>query len=498
MAEKNKKNKEKTKTRPPIVVVLGHVDHGKSSLLEAVKDLKITEKEAGGITQRIGAYMISHKGKEITFIDTPGHEAFSKMRSRGAEVADVGVLIVAADEGVKEQTKEAIQCLKDSKIPFVVAINKIDKKRADIEKTKQDLAKEQVFLESYGGEVPSANISCKDKKGIDELLEIVHLVAEMEGLDIEKVDGAEGVVLESVRDPKKGTVINLLVKKGVLKKGDVIGTEYSYGKIRTIQDFLGKEKEEARESMPVQVTGIKDCLSAGENFFVFEKTEDAKRFLSQKQLKEKKSLSREQKVINIILKVDGVGSLEAIESSLNKIPQDEIAVKIIKADIGNITESDVEWAKAENTKIIAFNVSTEKSAEKMAIQECVKIEYFDIIYELIDFVKKTIEGMLEPEIIREEIGKIKILAVFRTQKNRQILGGKITKGEAVKGSLVEIHRDKEKIGEGKIVNLKKEEKDMDKISGNEEMGMLIESKTKTEQGDVVVLYKEKTVNKKLS
>ncbi|MEA2092510.1 MAG: translation initiation factor IF-2 [Patescibacteria group bacterium] len=497
MTVKNKKSKNSPKTRPPIVVVLGHVDHGKSSLLEAVKDLKITEKEAGGITQRIGAYMISHKGKEITFIDTPGHEAFSKMRSRGADIADVGILVVAADEGVKKQTKEAIQCLKDSKIPFVVAINKIDKKQADIEKTKQDLAKEQIFLESYGGEVPSANISCKNKEGIDELLELVGLVAEMEGLEMEEVDGAEGVVIESIRDPKKGTVINLLIKKGTLRKGDFIGTEHSYGKIRTIQDFLGKEKEEAGESTPVQITGIKDCLSAGEDFFVFEKIEDAKRFVSKREIKEKNILSKEQKTVNIILKVDGVSSLEAVESSLSKIPQEEVAVKIIKADIGNITESDIEWAKTEDTKIIAFNVSTEKSAEKMAIQEGVKIEYFDIIYELIDFVKKTIEGMLEPELIREEIGKIKILVVFRTQKNRQILGGKIIRGEAVKGALVEIQRDKEKIGEGKIVNLKKEEKDMEKISENEEIGMLLESKTKAEEEDVIVLYKEKTVNKTL-
>jgi translation initiation factor IF-2 len=489
--------KEVQEKRPPVVVVLGHVDHGKSSLLEAVKDLKITEKEAGGITQRVGAYMISNKGKKITFIDTPGHEAFSNMRSRGAEVADVGILVVAADEGVKEQTKEAIECLKNTKIPFVVAINKIDRKSADIERTKQDLAKEQIFLESYGGEVPSVNISCKTKEGIEDLLEIVDLLAEMKGVEKEKVDYAEGVVIESERDSKKGIVVNLLVKKGVLKKQDIVGTEHYYAKIKTIKDFLGKEQEQAEESMPVQVTGFKDCPSAGESFFVFNKLEDAKKFTCIKKIKERDVLLKEQKTINIVLKVDGVATLEAIENSLEKINQEEIKINIVKAGVGSVTESDVEWAKTENTRIIAFNVKTEKSAEKMMIKDCLEVKCFDIIYELIDYIKKEIEDMMEPEVVREEIGKIKILAIFRTQKNRQILGGKVVKGDAVKGSSVEIWRNEEKIGEGKIVNLKKEEKDMEKISENEEMGMLIESKTRTEEGDVIVLYKEKTIKKKL-
>ncbi len=497
MNKKIEKNNTDSETRPPVVVVLGHVDHGKSSLLEAIKDLKITEKEAGGITQRIGAYMIDNKGKKITFIDTPGHEAFSKMRSLGTDVADVGVLVVAADEGVKEQTKEAIECIKKSKIPFVVAINKIDKKEANVDKIKQELAVEHIFLESYGGDVPSANISCKEKTGIEDLLELINLVAEIKGIGREECESAEGVVMESERDPQKGVVVNLLIKRGTLKTGDIIGTEHTYGKIKTIRDFLGDDKEEASDSTPVQITGLKECAQGGDNFFVFDKLEDAKKFTSKRKIAEQKITLDDQKVINIILKADSIGSLEAVKSSLEKIPQSEIAIKVIKSDIGNIAESDIEWAKTENTKIIGFNVKMEKSVEKISIKEGVEVNFFDIIYELIDYVKECVEEVMEPEVVRSEFGKIKVLAVFKTQKNRQILGGKVIKGDAIKGSPAEIWRGDEKIGEGKVVNIKKEEKDMKKISENEEMGMLIESKIKAEKDDVVVLYKEEILNRTL-
>ncbi len=500
MTSTRKKENNDIQARPPVVVVLGHVDHGKSSLLEAVKDLKITEKESGGITQHIGAYMISHQGKNITFIDTPGHEAFFAMRSRGTKAADIGILVVAADESVKAQTKEAIQHLKESGIPFIVAINKTDKKDINIEKTKQDLAKEEVFVESYGGDIPSANISAKNKKGIEELLELVTLLAEIEGLQKKKntKHKAEGSVIESKRDHQKGIAVTLLVKEGNLQKGDIIGTDYCYGKIKTMEDFLGKDLKKAEESMPVQVTGFKDCPQAGEEFFVFKKLEEAKKFASAPKKKaDYVSLDCDQETINIILKVDVIGTLEAIEGSLQKIPQSKINIRIINSNVGNVTESDIEWAKTGNAEIIAFGVRAEKSAEKMALKENIKINHFNIIYELIDYIKETAEKKLEPEIVKTETGKIKILAVFRTQKNRQILGGKVIKGEVTKGSSGEIWREDKKIGEGKIINIKKEEKDMEKMAENEEMGMLIESKEKTEIGDIIIIYKEETVKRTL-
>jgi len=493
--------KKKTKEKPPVVVVLGHVDHGKSSLLEAVKDLKITASESGGITQHIGAYMVSHQGKNITFIDTPGHEAFFAMRSRGARTADVGVLVVAADESIKEQTKEAIRHLKETEMPFVVAINKIDKKNIDIERVKQDLSKEDVFVEDYGGSVPSANVSAKKKTGIDDLLEIITLLAEVEGKESKEdiFEGlAEGVILETKRDNKKGVIANLLVKKGTLKKGDIVATGSVYGKVKSMEDFLGNILEEAGVSTPVQVTGFKECPCAGEDFFCFEKADEAKKFATQKKEKcEQDACSKGKKNLNIVLKADVAGSLEAIESSLKKLPQEEIVIKIVKSGIGNITDTDIDCLKSQNAGIFGFNVGIDKSAERVAIRDGIEIKIFNIIYELIDSVKEEAEKILGEEVVREEIGKVDILAVFRTQKNRQILGGKTVDGVAKKGVLVEIHREGEKIGEGKLVNVKKEEKDMEQIREGEEFGMLLESKEKSQEGDQLILYKEEKVKKKL-
>jgi translation initiation factor IF-2 len=489
--------KEDKIEKPPVVVVLGHVDHGKSSLLEAVKDLKITEKEAGGITQHIGAYMVSHGGKDITFIDTPGHEAFFAMRSRGTKVADIGILVVAADESIKEQTKEAIEHLKNAEMPFIVAINKIDKKNIDIEKVKQDLSKEGIFVESYGGNVPSVNVSAKEKTGIEDLLEMILLIAEIEGLKSEKTDLAEGVVIEVQRDSKRGVVVTLLVKKGVLKRGDIIATECLYGKIKTMEGFLRKEMEEAGPSTPVQVTGLKDCPSAGDDFFVFKKLEDAKKFVLEKPKKESEEIKEDKKTLKIILKADVMGSLEAIEGSLEKIPQGEVKIKIIKADVGNVTESDIESSKTANAGILCFKVKTDKTVEKLAIRDKIEIDTFDIIYKLIEKVKEDAEKLLEDEILKTETGKIKVLAIFRTQKNRQILGGKVLKGEVKKGDVVEIYRNEEKIGSGKLINIKKEERDVEKILENEEFGMLLESKEKTEEGDILAPYKEEKVKKTL-
>ncbi len=490
MAEKREK--------PPVVAVLGHVDHGKSSLLEAVKDIKITEKEAGGITQHIGAYIIEHKKKKITFIDTPGHEAFSAVRKRGAGVADIGILVVAGDESIKEQTKEVIKNLKEAQMPFVVAINKIDKEDVDIDKVKQDLSKEDVFVESYGGDVPSVNISAKKKKGIEELLEIIILLAEMEDLEAKEDCLAGGVIIEVQRDARRGVTPTFLVKKGVLKRGDVVGTSCAYGKIKTMENFLKEEIEKAGPSVPVQVTGIKGRPIAGEEFFVFDTTEEAKRFsLIKGEEKAEETFSCSGKTLNIIVKADTIGSLEAIEDSIKKIPQTEVNIRMVKMDIGGITENDIECCKSMDIKIFAFRVSLDKGTEKMAIREKVKVEKFDIIYELIKRIKEEAEDLLEDEIIKEELGKIAILAVFKNQKNRQILGGRVEKGIVVKGAKCEILRKGESVGEGKLVNIKKEEKDMEKITEKEEMGMLLESNTRAEEGDKIVIYREEKRKKKL-
>ncbi len=495
---KNKEKKQGNVSRPPVVVILGHVDHGKSSLLEAIKDLKITEKEAGGITQHIGAYVASHKGKEVTFVDTPGHEAFFAMRSRGTKLADIGILVVAADESIKEQTKEAINHLKEAEMPFLVAINKIDKKNIDIEKVKEDLSKEDVFVESYGGNVPSVNVSAKEKKGIEDLLEMILLLAEIEQVTDKKADCTSGVVVETQRDAKKGVIATFLVKSGMLKKGDSVATRGSYGKVRKMENFLGEDVDEARPSTPVRITGPKGCPDAGEEFFVFEKLEEAKKFAEKGgEKKEEKESSPSEKTLNIIIKADVAGSLEAIESSLEKIPQDDVKIRVLKAEIGNVTESDIECSKTMNARIFTFRTKTEKGTQKTALREGVDIKEFDIIYELIEEVRKSAQEMLGDEIVRTEIGKVKVLAIFRTQKNRQIIGGRVTKGEVKKGGEVEVWRGKEKITEGKLINIKKEEKDVERILENEEFGMLLESKERVEEGDVLVPYKEEKVKRKL-
>lgn len=492
-----KETKKEIQNRSPVVVVLGHVDHGKSSLLEAIRNFKITEKESGGITQHIGAYVVDHNNKSITFIDTPGHEAFFAMRSRGTRAADIGILVVAADESIKEQTKEAVRHLKESKMPFIVAINKIDKKNIDIEKVKQDLSKIDVFVESYGGNVPSVNISAKTKKGIDDLLEIILLLAEMEDIKEEGKSHAEGIVIEVQRDAKRGVVATFLVKKGTLKKGDNIATQSSYGRARCMENFLGEEVEEAPTSTPVQIIGIRGCPEAGEDFFVFRSIEEAKKFNIKDIIAEDVVSHGEGKVFHIILKADVAGSLEAIKGAIEKIPQDKIKIKIIKSGIGDINDSDIDCIKTAEAKIFGFKVKIDRGAEKIAIRDDIEIKLFDVIYELIDTVKEEAEGRLDEVVIKEETGSVKVLAVFKTQKDRQILGGKVLEGEVKKTDLVDISRGEQVIGGGKLINMKKEEKDIVKIKRGEEFGMLLESKEKVEEGDILSFYNKKKEKQKL-
>ncbi len=484
--------KSNKKNKPPVVVVLGHVDHGKSSLLEAIKDLKITQKESGGITQHIGAYFIEHENKGVTFIDTPGHEAFSAMRSRGTTIADVAVLVVACDDGVKEQTKEAIEHVRKTKTPFVVALNKIDKKEANPERTKQMLASEGVFVESFGGDTPSVEVSAEKRKGIDELLEMILLVAEMEELQCKKDVPAKGSVIESKVNKKKGASATLLVEEGTLQKGDVIGTESCYGTVRTMEDCTGEEIEKAGPSRPVSIIGVKGCPHAGERFEVHEKLSEAKKSIPQKEIQADEQ-KPEVKEFPVVVKADTFGSLEAIKTSIDAIPRDKVFVRVIRSGVGNINENDADIAKAAGADIFSFHVKTDNAAKNMILRDNINVRNFDVIYELLDGIKKEASKIIEPEKVRTEIGKIKLLAVFRTKGNRQILGGKIIKGEALKGALAEVWRENEKRGEGKVVNLKKEEKDIERAPEREEIGLLFEGSCRAEEGDVIFMYKEEEI-----
>jgi len=484
--------KESLINRPPVVVILGHVDHGKSSLLEAIKDLKITEKESGGITQHIAAYEIEHQGKKITFIDTPGHEAFSAMRSRGAHVADIAILVVAAEEGIKNQTKEAIDHIKKAEIPMIVALNKIDKLEADPEKVKAELAKEEIVVESMGGKVPSIEVSAKTKKGITDLLELILLIAEMEDLKADISKPAKGVIIESHLDSQRGPVATLIIQDGILKKGDIIGTGSAVGKTRIIEDFQGSSIEKALPSAPVVLIGFETVPKVGENFKLFEDIEQAKQGLGKVPEEISKTAEEEcdKRILKLILKADVTGSLEAINKVLKDIPQDKAVIKILKSEVGEIGESDVKFAQGAKAFIIGFRVKVNPIARNLATREKIKIKTFDVIYELAQAIREALTKILESEIVRTDLGKVKILAVFRTEKNRQIIGGKVIEGVVKKGVSVEVFRNEEMVGKGKIINLQRDKKEIDEVAKGSECGMFYEGNIQIEEGNILQAFVE--------
>ncbi|MFH1462373.1 MAG: translation initiation factor IF-2 [bacterium] len=498
-------------SRPPIVVILGHIDHGKSSLLQAIKDFKITEKESGGITQHIGAYQVAmpagsqeEQEKKITFLDTPGHEAFSQMRSRGAKVADIAVLVIDASEGVKVQTKEAISHIKTAGIPVIIALNKIDKPDADSEKVKRELSENGFLVESLGGKIPSIEVSAKTNKGIPELLEVILLVAEMEELQSESEKPAEGVVIESYLDNLRGPTATLLLTKGTLKTGDIIGTKTAFTKIKSLENFQKNSILEALPSTPVIIFGFNQAPKVGEGFKVFSSIEKAKDSLETQEEKEpEKSLPGEpetagdQKILNIILKTDVLGSAEAVEGILKNLPQEQVVLKIVKSEVGSINESDLKTARGGGALILGFRVKVDPAAQKMLERERLKIMTFEVIYDLVEGVRGFMEKALSAEEVRLELGKVKVLAKFLADKNRQIIGGKIIEGEAKKGALVEVFRNEEKVGQGKIVNLQRNKKDAPSLPKGEECGILYEGNVKVEEGDILGVYAETRIKRQL-
>ncbi len=509
MSSNKPKENVKSEVRPPVVVVLGHVDHGKTSLLDTIRKTKVAEKETGGITQHIGAYQIDVPSP-ITFIDTPGHEAFAAIRSRGAGVADIAVLVVAADEGIKPQTKEAIKIIQESSIPFIVAINKIDKEGANIQKIKQDLASENVLVEDWGGKVPIVEISAKQNKNIDGLLEMILLVAELEDLKKDLSLPAEGVIIESHLDKRKGYVATALAQKGFLKLGDWIVVGTGVGKVKSMDDFLGKSVTEAGPAQPVQIVGWSFAPGIGKKFTSAESKDEAEKIaaqntdtasLFQHDLKEK-SESTGGKVLNIILKSDVSSSLEAVELSLNAIKSDEVSYRVVQYDIGNIGESDVKMAIGAGARVLGFRVQADESAKKMAEKENIKIVTFDVIYELIEYVRKEMSELLEPETRRNPVGKLKVLAVFKIESKNQIIGGKIISGKITRGSLAEVLRNNAKLLSGKISQLQHSKNDVSEVKEGLECGLKFEmipgqTAWDIKEGDVLEIYEEEKIARSL-
>lgn len=515
----NKPTTENLQPRPPIVVVLGHVDHGKTTLLDAIRKTNVVEKEAGGITQHIGAYQITHNGKLITFIDTPGHEAFSQMRSRGAKVADIAILVIAAEEGVKPQTKEVISYIKKRKIPVIIALNKMDKPQANPEKVIGELEKQGLLVEERGGQVLSIKVSAKEKTGINELLEMILLVAEMEELPVRPEGGkadvekpATGVVIESYLDSKRGATATFLVLEGVLKVAQWVVCGDCYGKIRILEDFQGSQITEASPSFPAIVIGLNKVPVVGERFSVCSSEQEAKDMIVEKEklkpspIVESKvdqlaSLSRsgpkEGKLLNLILKADVQGSLEAIKDNLVKIDLQGIGLNILKCEVGEISESDIKTAYPTNALIIGFRVKVPTDISNLAKRSGVKIRTHEVIYELFEGIKKQAGKLLEPEITREDLGKLKVLAIFRKEKSRMIVGGKVIDGKVVNKASIDVFRNEEKIASGKIIQLQHNKQDMAEVEKGREAGILFEGEPVIEEGDVLEVYKKETKKREL-
>jgi translation initiation factor IF-2 len=501
-----KEKKENLIIRPPVVVVLGHVDSGKTSILDYIRKTHITEKEAGGITQHIGAYEIAvsinkqeERNKKITFVDTPGHEAFSQMRSRGAKVADIAILVVDSTQGVKAQTKEAINHIKKSQIPIIVAINKIDRPEANPEKVKNELSKNDVLVEQLGGKVPSIEISAKTGKGIDQLLELILLVAEIEELKGDISKPGQGVVIESYLDNQRGPTATLILEDGSLKKGDIIGTSSTLGRIKILEDFQGRPIKKALASMPIIIIGFESVPLVGEKFRQYPDIETSQKFIKKREKIEQKQVlfDENKRVLNLILKADVLGSLEAIEGVLENLPQEKVQLQILKKEVGEISESDLKLARASRAKILGFRVKTNPQVLEMANREKIKIMTFEVIYDLVEGVREIMERLIKPKIIRIEIGKVKISIVFKTEKNRQIIGGKVLKGEVKKGVLIEVLHNEEIAGKGRLINLQVEKKDVERVKKGKECGILYEGNAKIEEGDILIIYTEEKRKEKL-
>ncbi len=511
ICRKEQDSDEKLPERAPVVTILGHVDHGKTTLLDAIRQGNVASHEAGGITQHISAYQVKKRGKTITFIDTPGHEAFSAMRERGVSIADIAILVVAADDGVRPQTKEVISYLKDKKIPTIVAINKIDKPEANLPKVKQELAEHDIVIEEWGGEVVCNEISAKNKIGIDEILDSILLVSEVLELKADDKSDGLGVVLESHLDPKKGPIATVLVKTGTLKVGQDVMVGKTFGRIKRMENYAGKQIDSAGPSTPVVIMGIQKAPEVNDIVQVAKKetiskikskggleTGDGKSKIKSKNDLYQNMEGEDFKKLNIIVKADVPGSLEAIDQILSTIKSDEVAWEYINTGIGNITESDVKLAESADAVIFGFNVNATTVAKRMAEKTEVDIKFFNVIYELVEEVKNMMADLLPPEIVRTDLGRLKVLAIFKNGKNDMIVGGRVIEGKVNNKVLVEVKRGKEIIGKGEISNLQQNKKPAEEVKSGNECGITFVGKTKIEEGDILIFYKEEEKRRKLT
>ena len=501
---------ENLKSRPPIVTVMGHVDHGKTSVLDVLREADVVAGEFGGITQHIGAYQITSKSNKITFIDTPGHAAFTEMRARGSKLTDIVILVVAADDGVKQQTIESIKHAKAAKVPIVVAINKCDLPESDPQKIRNQLLEHELISEEMSGDTLMVEISTKTKKNLDKLIEAVLLQAELLDLKTDFETYAKGVVLESKIDVGRGPIANIIITAGTLKKGDYFVSGLKWGKIRAIINDLGKNVDKAEPATPIEILGINGPAKAGDDFIVFSTEKEAKE-ISDSRVQESKEgknpltlvtqdsafKDKISEELNIIIKSDVHGSSEAIKSAISQIKHDEVKPKIILSDIGMITETDVSLAKASKAILIAFNVKPTKEAKSASEKEKVTIANFNIIYEVLDFIKSKMSGLLTPEVEEKIIGSAEILEIFKVSKVGKVAGSKVIEGEISQESNARVIRDGAIIFNGKIGSIFREKNQTKKVEAGLECGITLKDFNDFQKKDIIEVYNSKTTERRV-
>lgn len=502
------KKHEKSKNllpRPPIVTVMGHVDHGKTTLLDYIRKTNVTAREFGGITQHIGASVVEHNGKKIVFLDTPGHEAFTSMRARGAQVTDIVVLIVAADDGVMPQTIEALNHAKAANTPIIVAINKIDKPSAKPDRVKQQLADLGLIPEEWGGDTIMVEISAKTGLNVDQLLEMILLVAEMNELVADYEATPQGVVIEAELDKGKGPVANVIVQQGTLRRGDILLFETTWGRVRAMMDHLGRNVDEVTPSLPAKILGLEDVPQAGERFIKVDDERAAReaveQYMEKKRQQEMQAVKRtsleelfeqmekgEKPVVRMILKSDVQGTLEAIKSSLMRLAVEEVGIEVVHEGVGRITESDVMLADASNAIIIGFNVRPDGNAKKLAEQKGIQIRLYRTIYDVIDDVKAAVEGMLAPKLKEQILGEAEVRAVFKVPKVGQIAGCYVREGVIKRNAKARVIRDGVVIWEGSLLSLKRFKDDVREVNAGYECGIGLAGFQDLREGDIIEAF----------
>jgi translation initiation factor IF-2 len=503
--------------RPPVVTIMGHVDHGKTSLLDAIRETEVAAGEAGGITQHIGAYQVRHAGKQITFLDTPGHEAFTAMRARGARVTDLAVIVVAADDGVKPQTEEAIDHAKAAEVPIVVAVNKIDKEGAQPERVRTEMTQRGLQPSEWGGETEFVDVSAKTREGLDSLLDTIQVVTDLEELKANRDVEASGTVIESKLDPGRGPVVSVLIQRGTLHVGDALVAGASFGRVRAMHDFTGTRVKAARPGEPVEVLGFDGVPEAGELVRVVENERRARQLAGERANRLKtEALARRSgrkmsledvfklaqegaiKELGLVVKADVAGSLEAIEDEIAKLPQDEVTVNIIHRGVGGINESDVMLAAASDGVIMAFNVRPVQDARQLAEREGVEIRSYSVIYRAIEELRAAMQGMLEPEEVESTLGQAEVRQLFRASRIGVIAGSYVTEGKVTRGSRVRVVREGTVIYDTTIASLRRVNDDVREVATNFECGIVLANFQDLREGDVLETYETRQVERQLA